>query len=196
MLQKLSGYVFSEQAFPEIAKAYERYVQSLDQSSILKQDAYKKRLKDLSSSINNIVQVMMTTASSALAGKLQELEQEKTQIQYKMEELSKRQKQASIDMDALHETFVKARSMFATGTLRSERSRELLALFVDRVLVFYDRIEIRFNLGMEPPPTSDYKPDKTAEQESSAVLLRSELNELLTVRENRTSGKDTIKREG
>lgn len=186
VLKQLSGYIFSEQSFPDIADAYQDYLRSLDTASIIKREAAERRLKEIDRNICNIVNVMMTTGSSTLSAKLQELETQKVQTEHQLDTLMRQQTQATVDLDKLHDAFCTARTMFASGTLRNERSRELLALFVDKVLVYHDRIEIRFNLGIDPSETIHSEQQETAD-ENSAVFLSQKLRQLLTVEEKRRS---------
>ena len=74
--------------------------------------------------------------------RLNSLEKEKVLIENQLENLDFELSQARISKETLVTLFKKARNMFENGTLES--SKQLIDLFVDRVDVYKERIEIRY----------------------------------------------------
>ena len=155
VLEHLSKLVFADKVIPDIIKYYNEYQRERNKDSIDILKNYKQQIKKLEKKIDNVVQVISQTASMALSEKLQALESEKFSIEINIHQLEREQSENHVTEDDLKKAFRKARKLLESKDL--ENTKELMQTFVEQVLMFPDRIEISFNIGI--PSDVFKKPD-------------------------------------
>lgn len=122
----------------------------------------ENRLKDLSKQIDNLVDVIANTGSKAIVERLERLESEKAVVEDKIHRLDKELSKKMISKTKLKRLFSRAKRLFEQGTL--DASKRLIDLFVERVDVYKDHIEIKLNiLPTDTPPKARKDNDNSDE---------------------------------
>lgn len=75
--------------------------------------------------------------------RLKTLEKEKEQLHQKIMENEIKDENADFDFSTIKQVFNQAKVMFKNGTL--EEARQLISMFLDKVIVYEDRVEFIFN---------------------------------------------------
>lgn len=144
VLSMLADKVFDEGILPDILNKYNKYVQ--DRHSDVKNliCSLKSKIEAADKGINNIVNVVMETGSSALNSKLQELEAEKRELELALTEANNKLASVSIDAKSLKIAFNRAKQMLKGGNLSNRKA--LIERYVNRVTIYKDKIVIEFNI--------------------------------------------------
>jgi len=143
VMEKLAEYLFDETLIPKICAAYDEYQMSKNAGHIKMKANYEKKIKEVTKSIDNIVEIIMVSPSPALAKKLSELEQEKERLNESYQELCKNTNIKQINEEEITKMFRLARNQLEVGTLKM--TKVLVETFIDKVLVYKDRVEVVFN---------------------------------------------------
>ncbi len=101
-------------------------------------------LSDIDKQINNIVNVVAQTGSTALTDKLKELEQKKAENSYLLSSLQEQLHSVKIDNESLKKAFQKAKNLLRNGNLATQKL--IVNTYVNCVKLYSDKIEIIFNL--------------------------------------------------
>jgi site-specific DNA recombinase len=143
VMEKLAEYLFDETLIPRICTAYGEYQLSKNAGHVKTKTSYEKKIKDVTKSIDNIVDMIMESPSPALAKKLSELEQEKERLNESYQELCKNANIKELNEEEITKMFRLARNQIEVGTLRM--TKVLVETFIEKVIVYKDRIEVVFN---------------------------------------------------
>jgi site-specific DNA recombinase len=143
VMEKLAGYLFDETLIPNICAAYDEYQMSKNAGHIKTKANYEKKIKEITKSIDNLVEMIMASPSPALAKKLSELEQEKERLNESYQELCKNANIKQLNEEEITKMFRLARNQLEVGTLKM--TKVLVETFIDKVLVYKDRVEVVFN---------------------------------------------------
>ncbi len=122
---------------------YSSYQLSKNSDVIMMKDNLKKRLKAVDREISNLVNLLAKTGSEALLSKLSKLEKEKGELQNSLNDIDLDDSETSVSMEQIRQSFKKARDMFREGRLIN--TKKLVELFIDRVMIFKDHIDIYYN---------------------------------------------------
>ena len=143
VMEKLAEYLFDETLIPKICTAYGEYQLSKNAGHIKTKANYEKKIKEVTKSIDNIVEMVMASPSPALAKKLSELEQEKEHLNESYQELCKNANIKQLNEEEITKMFRLARNQLEVGTLKM--TKILVETFIYKVIVFKDRVEVVFN---------------------------------------------------
>ena len=143
VINKLSEFVFDDRLIPVLTKEYKSYQLEKNNKIFERRDNFEKRIKELSREISNIVTVIANTASIALAEKLTEMESEKAQMLTKLKQIEDDCCLKAVEESEIAEAFKTARKLLANRNLST--LQKLIDVYVDRVIVFKDRVEVFFN---------------------------------------------------
>lgn len=144
VLKQISGLIFSKDMIPKLFDKINDVLADKNNDIELSKKSYENKLKEVTRQIDNLVSVLADTGSKAVIERLNSLEKEKILIENQLESLSLKISEAKISMETVVVLFEKAKQLFANGTLDS--SKKLIDLFVNRVDVYKDRIEIKLNI--------------------------------------------------
>ena len=140
VLDQISEHVFDESKIPEVCKLYKEYALENNYEAIMQKEYLSKKLKAVDKQIDNIVSIVATTASKSLLNKLEELEQDKITLEFRIENIETECSIQSVTEDELKDLFAIARDLFKKGELST--SKKLIDLFVDRVTVYDEYVEL------------------------------------------------------
>ena len=108
--------------------------------------------------ITNIVNIIANTGSAALVTQLTQLEREKELLDVQIQEEERSTEESELDEDAILAAFRQAQKMFHNGTL--PQMEQIINLYLDRVVVFPDYVEIHLN----NVPTNLLNPSETKDE--------------------------------
>lgn len=177
VLKRLADKIFKADIIPLIAERINSYAENRNLETKSRMDNIRLRLKTVEKEIKNVVNVIASTGSMALNEKLAELEHEQAELTQEQNRLEAKQEQSKLKLSEVKRLFKRAKQLFAQGTLAS--NKKLIDLFVKRVVIYPDRIEIQFNIL---PPTI---PPKPTHEDSDAPSAFSIISDILCVHENR-----------
>ena len=158
MLQKIEEIVFDESRIPGIVQAYRELCQQEDGTDKDKIRTLRQNLKTVEQKINNIVNIIANTGSAALVTQLTQLEREKELLDVQIQEEERSAEESELDEDAILAAFRQAQKMFHNGTL--PQMEQIINLYLDRVVVFPDYVEIHLN----NVPTNLLNPSETKDE--------------------------------
>lgn len=90
VLGKLAALVFNDSMIPKLVSAYEQYRQDHSIIETNEQKRLKKQIAELTRSIDNLVSVVLKTASDALVVKINDLEEEKRNLERQIQKLTRK----------------------------------------------------------------------------------------------------------
>ena len=144
ILNKLSEKVFDVKILPEIISRYNDFALSKNKEFIAVKKQLEQRLAEIDKGIANIVNLVVTTGSSALAEKLKELELEKVTLEISLKEAERKLSEMSVDEAQLKQAFSKAKSLLKSGTLKNRKA--IVQQYVKQVVMYPDKVEVEFNV--------------------------------------------------
>lgn len=144
ILNKLSEKVFDVKILPEIIARYNDFALSKNKEFIAVKKQLEQRLAEIDKGIANIVNLVVTTGSAALAEKLKELELEKVTLEMSLKEAERKLSEMSVDEAQLRKAFSKAKSLLKSGTLKNRKA--IVQQYVKQVVIYPDKVEIEFNV--------------------------------------------------
>ena len=158
VLRKIEEIVFDESRIPGIVQAYRELCQQEDGTDKDKIRTLRQNLKTVEQKINNIVNIIANTGSAALVTQLTQLEREKELLDVQIQEEERSAEESELDEDAILAAFRQAQKMFHNGTL--PQMEQIINLYLDRVVVFPDYVEIHLN----NVPTNLLNPSETKDE--------------------------------
>ena len=143
VLRKIEETVFDESRILDIVRAYRELSQQEDGTDKDKIRTLRQNLKTVEQKIANIVNIIANTGSAALVTQLTQLEREKELLDVQIQEEERSAEESELDEDAILAAFRQAQKMFHNGTL--PQMEQIINLYLDRVVVFPDYVEIHLN---------------------------------------------------
>ena len=159
VLRKIEEIVFDESRIPGIVQAYQQLNQQESGEEGEKIRTLRQNLKTVEQKIANIVNVITNTGSAALVNQLNQLEKEKEQLDFQIQVESRDRREKELNENAIREAFRQAQRMFHSRTL--PQMEQLINLYLDKVLVYPDYVEIHLNnvpTNLLPPSEPQDKP--------------------------------------
>ena len=158
VLQKIEEIVFDESRIPGIVQAYRELCQQEEGEDKDKVRNLRQNLKTVEQKINNIVNIIANTGSAALVTQLTQLEREKELLDVQIQEEERSTEESKLDEEGILTAFRQAQKMFHNGTL--PQMEQIINLYLDRVVVFPDYVEIHLN----NVPTNLLNPSETKDE--------------------------------
>lgn len=145
VMKELSKIIFDEKHIPSLVKGFTEYNKATQNNAGIKVKKLTKQLKETEEKINNIVSAIASSGSTALLSALETLEQEKAQLETMLAEEEAYQLQSNDITEAqIYEAYAKARELFLTDEL--EEKRQLINLYLNKVVVYREHVEIFLNM--------------------------------------------------
>lgn len=144
VLKSLSEKVFNKDLLPEIIAKYDDFALSKNTEFVRLKSQLEKRIAEADKGITNIVNLVVSTGSAALAEKLKELEAEKVQLEISLKEAEKKLSEMTVDEAQLKKAFSKAKRLLKSGTLKNRKA--IVQQYVKQVVMYHDKIEVEFNV--------------------------------------------------
>ena len=144
VLEKLSKTIFDPKVIPQLVKEYNAYIDNKAGSSQSRLDALQSELRAVERKISNAVNLMIETGSAAIKDKLRELEESKEKLSFALSEAETAANQNRFSEAEIQRLFHTAKEQLQKGTLANRRA--VIDQYIDKVLVYPDRIEVYMNL--------------------------------------------------
>ncbi len=158
VLRKIEETVFDESRIPDIVRAYRELSQQEEGEDKDKIRTLRQNLKTVEQKITNIVNIIANTGSAALVTQLTQLEWEKELLDVQIQEEERSTEESELDEEGILTAFRQAQKMFHNGTL--PQMEQIINLYLDRVVVFPDYVEIHLN----NVPTNLLNPSETKDE--------------------------------
>ena len=158
VLRKIEETVFDESRIPDIVRAYRELSQQEEGEDKDKIRTLRQNLKTVEQKITNIVNIIANTGSAALVTQLTQLEREKELLDVQIQEEERSTEESELDEEGILTAFRQAQKMFHNGTL--PQMEQIINLYLDRVVVFPDYVEIHLN----NVPTNLLNPSETKDE--------------------------------
>lgn len=186
VLEKMAGMLFDIRIAPKIAQYYNGYREENDRLYLDAQKALEAELAECQKNIDSLVELVIKNPSNIFLEKIEQQEARREDIRRKITEHSLQKSSSKV------ETYEVAQAMeYAKHLLMSKKlpnMQRLVSLFVDKVMVYPDKIFIRFNFAPQKCGLLKSRNGKFGHKTSEAVAADSDLH--------RIDGKKNIKNLG
>lgn len=143
VMREIEKIVFPDDRIESLVESYRKYRGELDGDSEQKLINLKVQLRKNKAQIDNLVSVIAVSGNPSLIEKLTRLEEEKEKIQSEIRDTQKDAVQSELSESDIRRAYQRVREMFRGGTL--EEKRQLINLYVDKVVVYREHIEVYLN---------------------------------------------------
>ena len=143
VIQEISNLIFDELNAERVVKEYYKYHSAFDVDSINKLKQLNGSLNSMNKKIDNIIAAVAESGSSALLSSLEKFESERERIKQMIDDTEKQAKTQMITEAMVELAYENAKGMYRSGD--TELYRQLINLYVDRIVVYYDHIEFYLN---------------------------------------------------
>ena len=144
VLEQLSKSIFNPVVIPALLSQYNAYVEKKSSGVTRRAEALRGEIKKLERKITNAVDLMIDTGSTALRDKLKELEAMKEKLLFELSEVEALSSHQTFTEGQIRRLFESAERQMKNGTLANRR--RIIDEYVDKVLVYPDKIEIHLNV--------------------------------------------------
>lgn len=144
VLERLSKSIFNPAVIPALLSQYNAYVEKKTSGVTRRAEALRGEIKKLERKITNAVDLMIDTGSAALRDKLKELEAMKEKLLFELSEVEALSSHQIFTEGQIQQLFESAERQLKNGTLANRR--RIIDEYVDKVLVYPDKIEIHLNV--------------------------------------------------
>lgn len=143
VLKLLGEVIFDVKIVPKIFKRYKELVANETERSDAVLRTLKLKKEKVQTGIKNILKAIEVSESRTLLQRLEELEKEKEVIDKEINKNEAKHKPQVFDYELVERTFNEAKTLFKKGSL--PETKQLISMFVDKVVVHEDRVEVIFN---------------------------------------------------
>lgn len=145
ILESLSDKVFNKDVLPSIIEKYNDFAISKNSTFLTMKNEIQSKIAETDKGINNIVNIIVSTGSTALTDKLKELESTKAKLQESLSEIERKLSEMNIDAKKLKYAFNKAKQMLKSGTLKNQKA--IVQQYVKEVVIYKDKITVEYNIS-------------------------------------------------
>ena len=147
VLKKLSDLVFQDGAIPQIVSSYNQYLSERNADDVEDSKVLRQSINRVSKEMANITNAIAQTGLLTLTDKLAQLEREKTDLESQLFLLDDHMSAQRVTRSEIEGAFRLARDMLKRKDLPT--TQKLVDAFVDKVTVYHDHVEVRFNIGLD-----------------------------------------------
>ena len=143
VLNEILRAILSDENIPRIVSYYQDFCTRQNKSAINEMTLLSDKLDDCEGRIKNLVSVISKSGNVSLISALEEAEAEKVQLLSDIAKTEKNTKASVLTEDEITEAYKRARKLFADTS--TEQKRQLINLYLDKVLIFDDYVEVYVN---------------------------------------------------
>lgn len=147
VLDRLSNVLFNPEVIPDLIERYNTYISEKNSGAKERVSRLSKELRDVERKISNAVDLMIETGSASLKKKLRELEEQQEALKFSLLEAEASMACLTYSEEQITELFLKAKQQLKEGTLSVRR--QIIDQYVNRVVVYPDKIEVHLNVFPE-----------------------------------------------
>lgn len=144
VLKMLAKVLFSPDRIPAVINEYNKAVISKCDQHTDEIKRLKKAIQRNATETGNLVAVVANTGSAALLEAIMAKEQEAEQLKARLSELERQSTVVDIDEDLIIRAFEYGKELLESGEIPN--LRQLINLYVERIVIYTDRIDVSFNL--------------------------------------------------
>ena len=145
VLDQLETLIFNNKAIPILVKRLNEFRLTRVSEKSIEIIAIKNKMQELSDKISNILEAIMSGQNHKLVNeRLQVLEEEKEKLELKLVELENEECKDNITEDTLKTMIPLFKEYVSTNN--SFEVEKFLDSYVDKVLIFHDRVEVAFKI--------------------------------------------------
>lgn len=145
VLQYLADVIFNPKIIPQIVAKYDAAIKKKDEVAVSALKTMKKELAEIKRKSSNIMaSIESGLATNALLKRLNDLDIQEQELAKKIAIEEARSTATTIDTKKVKALFYKAKELFKKHEL--EATKRLIDIFVDRITVFNDHIDVRYSL--------------------------------------------------
>ncbi len=143
VLREILRVVLSDEKIPTLVKKYQDYYAMKLGGADGELNTLRSRIKEAECKIKNLVSVIASTGSTALLSALTEQESEKARLESELVIAESNLRASVLTEEEITAAYKNARELFLEGSV--EAKRQLISLYLDKVLVFDDYVEVYLN---------------------------------------------------
>lgn len=143
VLNVLSDIIFDEKYIPGIIEGYNDFIIRNSTDMLDEHHRLNREIAKLTNRIENLTNVIAETGNASLVTALGKVESERANLIEQVEELKEKMQTVHIADSEIDSAFRKAKVMFQSGRLAE--TRQLINLYVERVTVYIDHIDLKIN---------------------------------------------------
>lgn len=142
VLDALSKHIFNEKLIPKLIEGYRKYQKSNSSDLVKTRDGLKARINEITTQIDNLVDIIVKSGSEVLAKKLTEIEVERIHLKADYNQICEVNEIQEITYEKLSESFFIARELMNAKELSA--TKKLIELYIDRVTIFQNHVSVTF----------------------------------------------------
>jgi site-specific DNA recombinase len=159
VIDDIKQNIFSPKAKASLRKKFENYLQARPKSIEKRITQIKKEIAGVDKVINNLIAaVELGKGSAALIERLEIQEERKKELQNELLNLEAK-KEKPVEIGLVDELLEKAEKEFENAD-NPEKVRQIIQLFVDRVIVHDDKVEVITKIKIPAGDNSDGDPNR------------------------------------
>ncbi len=143
VLREILRVVLADDRIPALVKSYQDAYAQRKSGVTDELKAIRTAIKVCEQKIANIIQVISTTGSSTLVNALEGLETEKAKLESELIAAESNLRSSVLTEEEVKAAYIKARELFLQGDY--ETKRQLINLYLNKVLVYDDYVEVYIN---------------------------------------------------
>ena len=144
VLKLLSDVLFDEKRIPAIIEEYNKAAADNLDSGKEEREAVRKSITRIEKEIDNLVSVIATSGSVALAVGLEKKERELKQLQNQLDALTRQSTELNIDTAQIIRAFNYSKELLLSGKL--PKLKQLINLYVERIDIYPDSVNVTLNV--------------------------------------------------
>ena len=173
VLERLSDYLFTDEIIQKILDKRNDVIKMKKNQALVEIEKLEKRLENLNCDIISLVNLMIKTQSLAMAEKLEAMEKEKSELEDRHTDLYDKAGKRLIPKAQYKRAFSEAKKRLANGKLNV--TKKIIETYVNKVVVFKDKIQIQFDLGTEEfQPFNEKIPQNIPRQSDDSTVFNSD----------------------
>lgn len=170
VLKMLSDILFNEERLPKIIEEYNKQIRE-DSGIETDKKHLRKMIEECSKKIHNLTAAIAETGSSALFDALKTEEARLNDMESELSDLERSSTEVKVDENTIRKAFLQAKSMLESGELPN--IKKLINLYVQKVIVNYDSIDVQINVLAALKGSSDTTDFKDLNSVSDKAFLLS-----------------------
>ena len=149
VIDKIEEALFDKELIESIMSQFQEYMRHRDADANAEVKRLVKKVQQIDTKVNNLVEILAEVGSNAfqkgaILEKLDTLERDKASIQSKIDGEKERLESRVPTKKAIMDSFIEARRLFKSQSL--EEMQQLVDQYVDKVIVYEDRVEVSLSL--------------------------------------------------
>ncbi len=144
VLNLLADVLFDKKRIPAIIEEYNKAAADNLDNSKEERKTLRKSMAKVEKEINNLVSVIATSGSAALAVALEKKEKELNLLQTQLDALTRQSTELNMDTEQIIRAFNYSKELLLSGNL--PKLKQLINLYVERVDIYPDYVNVTLNV--------------------------------------------------